>query len=256
MKALDAVKVLTIRPTAFEKPTTAASPAPISALDASAAFPNGDAGAKPLSWFVSEQLSKSERPELGSAAAIVSGGRGLKSADNFKLLETLADRLGAAIGASRAAVDAGYCPNDWQIGQTGKVTREHALHAARRATGRDVRWRAAVARARTQRRRWWRRHGVGALAVRWRAARLLALRAPHAHAHLRALELWLSPARRLCLAQPHSILLPNFPPAPTAVLRCVRALLCSASASALRRWWRPTCTLPSASAVRSSTSPG
>ncbi|KAJ1622091.1 electron transfer flavoprotein [Pavlovales sp. CCMP2436] len=115
VKALDAIKVLTIRPTSFEKPGIAASPAPISSLD----MPAADADAP--SWFISEELSKSERPELASAGTVVSGGRGLKSADNFKLLDKLADRLGAAIGASRAAVDAGYCPNDMQVGQTGKV---------------------------------------------------------------------------------------------------------------------------------------
>lgn len=115
VRALDAVKVLTIRPTSFEKPALAAVAAPITALDGPAA------SSEAPSWFVSEQLSKSERPELASATAVVSGGRGLKSADNFKLLEGLADQLNAALGASRAAVDAGYCPNDWQVGQTGKV---------------------------------------------------------------------------------------------------------------------------------------
>ncbi|KAG8469027.1 hypothetical protein KFE25_007545 [Diacronema lutheri] len=115
VQALDAVKVLTIRPTSFEKAGLAAAPAPITSLDAPTP------PAEPASWFVSEELSKSERPELASASTIISGGRGLKSADNFKLLDGLADQLNAALGASRAAVDAGFCPNDWQVGQTGKV---------------------------------------------------------------------------------------------------------------------------------------
>lgn len=121
LKANDAVKVLTIRGTNFEAATAGGSAAIEKA-------PEGDYASK-ISTFVSQELSKSDRPELTSAKVIISGGRGLKSGDNFKLLYDLADKFGAAVGASRAAVDAGYVPNDLQIGQTGKivapVSKEH-----------------------------------------------------------------------------------------------------------------------------------
>jgi electron transfer flavoprotein alpha subunit len=110
----DAIKILTIRPTAF----------PLTNVDR-----QNSASVEPiqknilnlLSLFVNQKLTESIRPELTAARIIISGGRGLKSAENFKLLEKLADRLGAALGASRAAVDAGFAPNDYQVGQTGKV---------------------------------------------------------------------------------------------------------------------------------------
>jgi electron transfer flavoprotein alpha subunit len=105
-------KIITVRATAFAKAGDSGSAA-IETL-AEAADPG-------LSQFDSEALSKSERPELTSAKIVISGGRGLGSAENFKLIDKIADRLHAAVGASRAAVDAGYVPNDYQVGQTGKV---------------------------------------------------------------------------------------------------------------------------------------
>jgi electron transfer flavoprotein alpha subunit len=107
-------RVITVRTAAFQATGEDGSPAPVESV---AAAP--DPG---LSGFVGEELSKSERPELTSAKIIVSGGRAMQNRENFtKYIEPVADRLGAAIGASRAAVDAGYAPNDWQVGQTGKV---------------------------------------------------------------------------------------------------------------------------------------
>ncbi|MEO0443196.1 MAG: FAD-binding protein [Pseudomonadota bacterium] len=105
-------KVLTIRSTAFEAAGTSAS-APIETLDSV-----HDQG---LSAFIDETLAKADRPELSSARVVISGGRGLQNGENFTLLESLAAKLDAAIGASRAAVDAGFCPNDMQVGQTGKI---------------------------------------------------------------------------------------------------------------------------------------
>ncbi len=113
VKSSDAKKVITVRGTGFD-------PAP--AEGGSAAIENGAAkGDAGLSSFVSQELSESDRPELTAARIVVSGGRALASSDNFKIIEALADKLGAAVGASRAAVDAGYVPNDYQVGQTGKV---------------------------------------------------------------------------------------------------------------------------------------
>ena len=112
VQSVDATKVITVRTTGFDAAAQGGSAA-VEAIDAVA-----DAG---KSAFVSRELAKSDRPELTAAKVIVSGGRGMGSGDAFKILEPLADRLGAAMGASRAAVDAGYVPNDWQVGQTGKI---------------------------------------------------------------------------------------------------------------------------------------
>jgi electron transfer flavoprotein alpha subunit len=113
VQSSDAKKVITVRTTGFD---------PVAATGGSATIENvtvtADAG---VSAFVSREVAKSERPELAGAKIIVSGGRGMGSGENFKILEPLADKLGAAMGASRAAVDAGFVPNDWQVGQTGKI---------------------------------------------------------------------------------------------------------------------------------------
>jgi electron transfer flavoprotein alpha subunit len=113
VQSKDALKVITVRTTAFEAAAASGGSAAVENIAAA-----GDPG---LSSFVSQQLSKSERPELTSARVIISGGRGMQSGENFHLLEKVADRLGAAVGASRAAVDAGFVPNDLQVGQTGKI---------------------------------------------------------------------------------------------------------------------------------------
>ncbi|MDX1489857.1 MAG: FAD-binding protein [Pseudohongiellaceae bacterium] len=113
VQSSDAVKVITVRATAFEEAATGSDAAAIEALDI--------VKNQSLSSFVEEKLSESERPELTAAGIVISGGRGMQSGENFALLEKVADKLGAAIGASRAAVDAGFVPNDMQVGQTGKI---------------------------------------------------------------------------------------------------------------------------------------
>tara|TARA_R110001583_G_scaffold9281_3_gene44247 strand:+ start:65196 stop:66131 length:936 start_codon:yes stop_codon:yes gene_type:complete len=113
VQSSDSLKLITVRPTGFD---------PVSGEGGSASVENvaiaSDFG---KSSFVGQQLTESERPELAAASVVISGGRGMGSGENFHLIEPIADKLGAAIGASRAAVDAGYAPNDWQVGQTGKV---------------------------------------------------------------------------------------------------------------------------------------
>jgi electron transfer flavoprotein alpha subunit len=113
VQSTDAIKVITVRSTGFEAAAAHGGSAAIEAVEAAAK----DEGAK----FVSQELTRSERPELSAARRVVAGGRGMGSADNFRLLEQIADKLGAAVGASRAAVDAGYVTNSYQVGQTGKI---------------------------------------------------------------------------------------------------------------------------------------
>ena len=112
VKSVDAIKVATIRTSTFDAAGEGGS-ASVTSIDAVA-----DPG---LSVWVEDKVAASDRPELTSAGIVVSGGRGVGSEDDFKIVEALADKLGAAVGASRAAVDSGYAPNDWQVGQTGKV---------------------------------------------------------------------------------------------------------------------------------------
>jgi electron transfer flavoprotein alpha subunit len=113
VQSADRIKLLTVRSTAFEAAKAEGGSAAVETVPAA-----GDAG---LSRFVKQEVSKSERPELSSARIVISGGRGMQAAENFHLLEEVADRLGAAVGATRAAVDAGFKPNEFQVGQTGKV---------------------------------------------------------------------------------------------------------------------------------------
>ena len=112
VQSADAVKVITVRTTGFDAAANGGS----AAVESVAAV-----AAAPTSKFIGREVAKSDRPELAGARVVVSGGRGMGSAENFKILDPLADKLGAALGASRAAVDAGYAPNDWQVGQTGKI---------------------------------------------------------------------------------------------------------------------------------------
>jgi len=113
VKSKDPIKMITVRTTGFDAAAATGGSAPVETV-----APPADSG---LSRFVGREEAKSERPELTSARVVVSGGRGMGSGENFKILEPLADKLNAAMGASRAAVDAGFVPNDWQVGQTGKI---------------------------------------------------------------------------------------------------------------------------------------
>ncbi len=113
VKSSDPLKMLTVRTTAFEMAAEEGGNADITSID--------DTGATDWVEFIEQSLSKSERPELTSARIVVSGGRGMQNGENFAMLEKLADKFGGAVGASRAAVDAGFVPNDYQVGQTGKV---------------------------------------------------------------------------------------------------------------------------------------
>ncbi len=113
VKINDAIKVMTVRPTSFDAVALEGGSA---ALETASSTESAG-----VSEFVSEALAESDRPELGSARVVISGGRGMQNGENFKILESLADKLGAALGASRAAVDAGFVPNDMQVGQTGKI---------------------------------------------------------------------------------------------------------------------------------------
>ena len=113
VKSSDSTKVITVRATAFDPANASGGSALIESISAD--------GVTDLSSFVNEEIAQSDRPELTAASIVISGGRGMQSGDNFHLLETIADKLGAAVGASRAAVDAGFVPNDYQVGQTGKI---------------------------------------------------------------------------------------------------------------------------------------
>ncbi len=115
IKALDAIKLITVRGTSFEAATLNGGNASTEQVSIA------DTKKSEVSEWLSQELTKSERPELTGASRVISGGRGMKSGENFKLLYELADKLNAAVGASRAAVDAGFVPNDMQVGQTGKI---------------------------------------------------------------------------------------------------------------------------------------
>jgi len=113
VKSNDEMKLITVRSTAFDAAPMDNSEVLVETVDS--------VEASNVSEFVSEEIAKSDRPELTAANIVVSGGRGMQSGDNFHLLDSIADKLGAAVGASRAAVDAGFVPNDYQVGQTGKI---------------------------------------------------------------------------------------------------------------------------------------
>ena len=113
VQSLDASKLITVRTTAFDPAAAEGGSAAVEAADSPAASDK-------VSW-VGQELTKSDRPELTSASIVVSGGRGMQNGENFAMLESIAEKLNAAVGASRAAVDAGFVPNDYQVGQTGKV---------------------------------------------------------------------------------------------------------------------------------------
>jgi electron transfer flavoprotein alpha subunit len=113
VQSSDAIKVITVRGTAFDPVSAEGGSASVEAV--------GDVKDAGISAFVGEEMAKSDRPELTAADIVISGGRGMQNGDNFKILESVADKLGAAVGASRAAVDAGFVPNDMQVGQTGKI---------------------------------------------------------------------------------------------------------------------------------------
>jgi electron transfer flavoprotein alpha subunit len=113
VQAKDPIKVINVRTTGFDAVAASGGSAAVEPVDAVA-----DTG---LATLLGREIAKSDRPELTAARVVVSGGRGMGSSENFKLLDPLADRLNAALGASRAAVDAGFVPNDWQVGQTGKI---------------------------------------------------------------------------------------------------------------------------------------
>ena len=113
VKSNDSIKIITVRSTAFDPVGCNSADTEISEIDA--------LSTSGISKFISEEIAQSDRPELTAADIVISGGRGMQSGDNFHLLDSIADKLGAAVGASRAAVDAGFVPNDYQVGQTGKI---------------------------------------------------------------------------------------------------------------------------------------